>query len=160
MLNDDTMVSDPMFIESVQKRIRRNKGRSFLINQSWSHFVANREEIDDLGYFDERLLGIGEEDGDMSWRYLSVYGRKIANYKMKGFENFSEDSVHSYTPRNIRTHSNTKYSHFNRQFMYDQKYTPDPDGLQAMFDVPMKMKDPGPEQYPNERFYRHHKDEL
>ncbi|CAB5079454.1 hypothetical protein D3OALGA1CA_502 [Olavius algarvensis associated proteobacterium Delta 3] len=160
MLNDDIMVTDTGFVDRIRKCIRRNKGRTFLINRSWSHFVANREEIDELGYFDERLLGIGEEDGDMTWRYLHAFGRPIASFKLRGFENYSEDSVRTYSPLNIQTHSGTKYSLFNRRFMFEKKYRPDPEGLQGMFETPVTIDDPGPEQYPNERFYRQHKDDL
>lgn len=122
--------------------------------------MANREEIDELGYFDERLLGIGEEDGDMTWRYLHAFGRPIANFKLRGFENYSEDTVRTYSPLNIRTHSGTKYSLFNRRFTFGTKYRPDPEGVQGMFEMPVMVKDPGPNQYPNERFYWQHKDDL
>ena len=98
MLNDDIMVTDTKFADRIRKCIRRNKGRTFLINRSWSHYVVNREEIDALGYFDERLLGIGEEDGDMAWRYMRAFDRPIANFKLRGFENYSEDTVRTYSP--------------------------------------------------------------
>jgi len=160
MLNDDIMIERPGFMEDVCSALRRNGGRMFLINRSWSHFVVSREEIDALGYFDERLLGIGEEDGDMTWRYIEHYGSAIASVKIKGFVNFAEETVRTYKPVNIQTHSGTKYSLFNRRFMSAEKYEASPEGVTGMFDEPVVLKDRGKDQYPNEKFYRLRKKEL
>lgn len=160
LINDDIMINDPLFMDSICAAIKKNKGRSFLINKSWSHFLISRAEIDELGYFDERLLGIGEEDGDMTWRYISLFGREISSFKMTGFINYAEETVNTYKPINIKCHSGSKYSLFNREFMFTKKYRSDPAGIKGMFDEPVIMKDPGKEQYPNERFYHLHKEDL
>ncbi|MBN1663333.1 MAG: glycosyltransferase family 2 protein [Deltaproteobacteria bacterium] len=160
MLNDDIMINKAGFFKDICGAIKAQQGRTFLINQSWSHFLLSRTELDELGYFDERLLGIGEEDGDMVWRYIRRYGHPIANVRMKGIVNFAEETVKTYKPANIQTHSGTKYSLFNRRFMFSEKYGPSPDGVKGMFDEPVVLKDPGSEQYPNESFYRRRKDEL
>ena len=57
MLNDDIMIESLDFMKLVTDLINRNEGKSFLINRSWSHYLISREELDTLGYFDERLLG-------------------------------------------------------------------------------------------------------
>ena len=160
MLNDDIMIRKPRFLEDVCAALRRNGGRTFVINRSWSHFVVSREEIDELGYFDERLLGIGEEDGDITWRYMKRDGREIPSFPIKGFENNAEETVRSYQPVNIQTHSGTKFSLFNRKFMFSEKYEATPDGWKGMFDEPVALKDAGKDQYLNERFYRSRKKEL
>lgn len=160
MLNDDIMINNPSFLKDVCSAARKNKGESFLINRSWSHFLINRWEIDELGYFDERLLGIGEEDGDMTWRYLHHFGREINSFKLKCFINYAQDTVNVYKPTNIRCHSGSKYSLFNREFMFKEKYQPDPGGIKGMFDEPVRLKDPGEKQYPHERFYHLHKNDL
>jgi glycosyltransferase involved in cell wall biosynthesis len=160
MLNDDIMITKRNLIEKVQENIQRSGGKSFVLNKSWSHFVVSREEISELGYFDERLLGIGEEDGDLTWRYIQRYGRPISNYTVRGLVNYADETVHSYQPINIKCHSGTKYSQFNRQFMFKQKYKSDVNGINGMFEHSVTMNDKGPDQYPNERFYREHKDEL
>ncbi len=160
LLNDDVMITAPGFMDKINKYLNRNGGRSFLINKSWSHCVISREEIDIMGYFDERLLGIGEEDGDMTWRYINRFKRPIANYAISEFINYSEDTVDNYKPINIKCHSNSKYSLFNRKFMFDRKYKPDINGIKGMFDQPQDLIDPGNTQYPNEKFYHMHKDEL
>jgi hypothetical protein len=160
MLNDDIMINGTGFLEDICSAIRKNQGRTFLVNRSWSHFLVSRQELDDIGYFDERLLGIGEEDGDMTWRYIQRHGNPIPSVRMKSFVNYAEETVNSFKPVNIQTHSGTKYSLFNRRFMFSEKYAPDPGGIKGMFDEPVVLKDPGREQYPHERFYRMRREEL
>jgi len=159
MLNDDTLITDRKFMEKISSILEQNGGRSFLINRSWSHFVARKEEMARLGYFDERLLGIGEEDGDMVWRYIREYGAPMASHPVKGFKNYAEETM-AEKPENIKCHSGSKYSLFNRRFVLEKKYGASPQGIKGLFDDPMEMKDEGPDQYPNERFYRDHHDEL
>ena len=159
MLGDDIMITDPDFLATTKQHIIQNQGKSFTINKSFAHFVLSRKEIDQLGYFDERLLGIGEEDGDITWRYHQEFRQEFANFKIKSFKNFSDHSVRTYKPTNIQCHSGTKYSLFNRNLM-ERKYQPDPQGFCGMFEQPVRLIDPGPEQYPNERFYRKNRDKL
>ena len=159
MLNDDTLITDGKFMAKIGNILKKNEGRSFLINQSWSHFVARKEEMARLGYFDERLLGIGEEDGDMTWRYIREYGAPMASHKIKGFKNYAQETL-DQPPENIKCHSGSKYSLFNRRFVHEKKYAASSKGIKGMFDAPMEVEDEGPEQYPNERFYREHIDEL
>lgn len=160
MLNDDIMIESPNFMNDVCDSLSRNGGKTFLINRSWSHFLINRDELDALGYFDERLLGIGEEDGDMTWRYIKQYGEAITSFKIKGFQNYAEETVRSYKPVNVQTHSGTKYSLFNRKFIHEEKYSQADEGIRGMFDTAVVMKDPGEHQYPYERFYRLRRGEL
>ena len=160
ILNDDIMINDPKFLKKIIKAIKRNNHQSFIINKSWSHFVISREEIDRLGYCDERLIGIGEEDGDITWRYLKMFGKPIPSFYLRGFVNYAQETLYSYKPINIKTHSNTKYSFFNRNYMFNHKYKKDPNGFKGIFDYPVTIEDVGPVQYPNERFYLEHKDEL
>ena len=159
VLNDDIMITKRNFMEKIKKALDHNKGKSFIINGSWSHFVISREEIDTLGYFDERLLGIGEEDGDALWRYIHEFGQPINSYSIRAFKNYAEETKH-IKPANIKSRSNFKYSLFNRRFIYEYKYRADPEGIKGTFDHPFSMNDSGPAQYPNERFYRTHKDDL
>lgn len=159
IINDDVAITQNKFLEKVRKTLTRNQGKSFTINGSWSHFVISRDEIDQLGYFDERLLGIGEEDGDIVWRYLSHFGSPINDYAISGISNFSEKTMRE-RPTNIACHSGGKYSQFNRSFVYQTKYHQDPLGIKGMFDAPMSNKDPGPHQYPHERFFRDYREKL
>lgn len=160
MLNDDIMIESGNFMGDICDSLRRNGGKTFLINRSWSHYLINRNELDTLGYFDERLLGIGEEDGDMTWRYIKQYGEAIPSFKIKGFENYAEESVLSYKPVNIQTHSGTKYSLFNQKFIHEEKYSPVDEGIRGMFATAVEMKEPEERQYPYENFYRSRRGEL
>ena len=101
MLNDDTLITDKNFMGKIINILKKNKGRSFLINRSWSHFVVRVEDIENMGYFDERLLGIGEEDGDMTWRHIREYGAPMESYTIKGFKNYAEDTM-AQQPENIK----------------------------------------------------------
>ncbi len=159
ILNDDVAITKKQFLKKVQRALTRSRGRSFTINRSWSHFVISRDEIDRLGYFDERLLGIGEEDGDMAWRYRDHYGCALKDYAISGISNFSEATMEE-RPTNVACHSGGKYSQFNRRFIYQSKYREDSQGIKGMFDTPMTIQDPGQPQYPHERFYRDHRDKL
>ncbi len=159
MLNDDIMITSETFLQKIKNLIVQNQGRTFTINESWSHFLVSREEIDYLGYFDERFIGIGEEDGDISWRYLHEYRQPIKSFKLKEFNNFAEDSVYNYKPTNIRSHSGTKYSQFNRDLIQN-KYQYNQYGLPGMFGKPVTLVNPGPEQYANEKFFRNNRNKL
>lgn len=159
ILNDDVAITRKSFMDKVNLMLARNQGRTFTINGSWSHFVVNRDEIDQLAYFDERLLGIGEEDGDMSWRYLERFGTAIADYKISGISNFSEETM-AERPTNVSCHNDSKYSRFNREFIYQTKYRQDPGGIKGMFDTPMAVNDPLQRQYPYEQYYRANRKRL
>ena len=158
VLNDDIMVENARALNRVKKEIQKNEGRSFVINESWSHFLINKAEIDELGYFDERLLGIGEEDGDLCWRYMNLYGRPIANFKISGFKNFAQETM-SEAPLNIVSRPNMKYSEFNRNFIMN-KYEPNEGGIRGIFDKPVKLRDSDEKQYPNEKFFHQNKNKI
>lgn len=159
ILNDDIAITDPDFSRIIKGCIKKNRHRSFTINQSFSHFVISREELDTIGYFDERLLGIGEEDGDFVWRYMNQYGEPLPNFNIDCFKNYA-DKTSDYIPPNITCHSNSKYSRFNRLFMFNEKYMKAETGIQGMFDYPVELVAPTPGQYPNESFYRKNKNKL
>lgn len=158
VLNDDIMIRNAGTLNKVRKEILNNPGQSFVINDSWSHFLINRKEIDEIGYFDERLLGIGEEDGDLCWRYLELFGRPVKRISISGFKNYAEETM-SERPANIECRPGMKYSTYNRKFI-GEKYAEDPDGRKGMFDKPVRMKDRGERQYPNESYYRKNRDKL
>ena len=159
MLNDDISITDPNFIEKISDFLKKTRLRSFTIKQSFSHFVIARDELDTLGYFDERLLGIGEEDGDFVWRYMEQFGEALQNADLDCFKNLSQQTA-DYKIPNITSQTDSKYSRFNRDFMFREKYKRDADGIQGMFDFPVLCKAPSAQQYPNEKFYRQNKNKL
>lgn len=159
LLNDDISITDPNFIEIISDFLKKNRFRSFTIKQSFSHFVIARDELDTLGYFDERLLGIGEEDGDFVWRYMEQFGETLQNADLYCFKNLSQQTA-DYKIPNITCQATSKYSRFNRDFMFREKYEQAADGIQGMFDFPVHCKAPSAQQYPTERFYRQNKNKL
>lgn len=159
MLNDDISINDPNFLEIITLFLKKNRLRSFTIKQSFSHFVIAKEELDALGYFDERLLGIGEEDGDFVWRYMEQFGEPLQNANLDCFKNLSSKTA-DYKIPNITSQTDSKYSRFNRDFMFREKYKQAADGIQGMFDFPVHCKSPSTQQYPNEKFYRQNKSKL
>lgn len=155
IMNDDVSVQGN-FIADVCKHIDTHQS-TFTINSSYSHFVVKRSEIDDVGYFDERLLGVGEEDGDFAWRYIQKFGREIPWFSVPGVGNYVDQSKDP----SVRTHSGTKYSLFNRVFTYDYKYKrSDNATIRGFFDYPMVCTLPTEKQYPYENFYLKNKGQI
>ena len=125
------------------------------INNSFSHFIANKVIIDKVGYFDERLLGFGEEDGDISYRFIKD-GIPINNIYVNGVVNIVSNIRHEHITAGIG-----KYSNFNRQFIYGQKYSPNMRSpYKGMFDTPMNQLLEDVNQYPHEEFFRKNKNNL
>jgi hypothetical protein len=59
-----------------------------IINSSWSHFLISKRTVSKVGWFDERLFGIGGEDWDYEAR-LAFAGLELENVAMKGILNLS-----------------------------------------------------------------------
>lgn len=121
LLNDDVAITTPTLMQQLVEALTATGARSFKINGSWSHVLLNRWEIHDLGYFDERLLGMGEEDGDVEWRYQTRFGRPFESRGIEGVIHCHDQS----SPSGIATYGGTKYSEFNRRIMFTEKYVPD-----------------------------------
>ena len=154
VLNDDIDVPDT-FISCITNYID-TQDSSFSINGSFSHFVVKRSEVDTVGYFDERFLGLGEEDGDFVWRYLSIYG-KFISVRIPNLTNYVDQTK----PQNVKNYNNCKYSDFNQKFMWSQKYVDDPNGnICGMFGKPMKCIDIPVNQYPYELYFQKNKCNL
>ena len=59
-----------------------------IINESWSHFLISKHTIAQVGWFDERLFGVGGEDWDYEAR-LAFAGVALDNFRLKGILNLS-----------------------------------------------------------------------
>lgn len=149
ILNDDTEIKEGFF-EAVESKIEQST--FFKMNGSFSHFYIDKAELNAIGYFDERLLGIGEEDGDLLYRYMEMYDGKwvddfhipIAHY-------------HSYARHESITPGVGKYSKQNRSFIFNVKYAPAEKGIVGMYGSPHKKLIPDTNCYPYERFYNDNK---
>ena len=124
-------------------------------NNSYSHFICDKKIIDELGYFDERLLGFGEEDGDIKYRYVEKFKEIPKNINVNGLVNI----VSPIRDENIKRGVG-KYSKFNRDFVRE-KYTQD-DRADVYLWRGKKWRKNIEDyvQYPYEKFYQENKDNL
>jgi hypothetical protein len=156
MLNDDIEIVSPEIFNVVKSHINTNSFTGLSkINSSFSHFIVSKEMIDSVGYFDERLLGFGEEDGDITYRLLK-HGININNIRIPNVVNIVSNIRHEHVKSGIG-----KYSHFNRDFIYNRKYVSSSSSkLKGMFDTPMDQQLPDINQYPTEKFFKDNKSNL
>jgi hypothetical protein len=156
ILNDDIKISSDNVFEVVSSHIKSSEyfGLS-IINNTFSFFVANKKFINSLGYFDERLIGFGEEDGDIVYRLNKQTGKKIFRLYAGGLENIVSDIRHEHIKSGVG-----KYSFFNRDYIFNQKYKCNgdiyyfPEGIeceQILEDIQL---------YPYENFFEENKENL
>jgi hypothetical protein len=155
VLNDDALFTRGNELDLINEL---DMWRLTVLNCSWSHFLANRCLVNMLGWFDERLLGIGEEDGDFAYRYEAYFGYKPLQANIPGLRNFYDKTAMD-CPQNIRHRDGMKYSQFNRDFVYGQKYKQG-GTVRGFFDSCMELQLPCPNQYPNESFFWEHQKSL
>lgn len=151
VLNDDIEITTNDIFEKLFF-ILDSDPNIYLINnqvegQGFSHFIVHKKFLDAVGYFDERFLGFGCEDGDLLWRYEEKYQRPIQILQIHGILNLRDGS----RDENIQP-ENTKYTKFNKDFCM-QKYIPG-DGAVGSFGQKMKRVIPDESQYPYEKFFK------
>ena len=104
------------------------------INHSFSHFLLKKDVINKIGYFDERLLGFGEEDGDIYYRFIKN-NMSIKGVNIEGIINLVSNVVQDHVKKGIG-----KYSLWNREYIYGQKYHVDfSSPYRGLFDTPMRQ---------------------
>lgn len=160
VLNDDLKIHGDCsgttgFFEGLEQSLAQHP-TSFKINGSFSHFIINRSELIEVGFFDERLLGLGEEDGDFYWRYHERYGSEMGSVTIAGIDNVQSGIADTGYTKGIRT-----AALFNRRFIKEHKYR---DvllgGYRGMFDKRVKKVMADENQYPYEAFYLQYRDEV
>lgn len=151
ILNDDLKLGrdqNGCFFDYFEQALEAQAG-TFKINGSFSHFVADKKELVEVGFFDERLLGLGEEDGDFFWRYHQKYQREIPSLDVPLIDNVQSDLADDGYIKGIRT-----ASLFNRDFIQNVKYKNTLlGGYRGMFDKKVKKVLEDEKQYPYEQFY-------
>jgi hypothetical protein len=153
VLNDDIEILSNDIFQKISDLNSSNLGIT-KINNSFSHFLVNKEIIDKIGWFDERLIGFGEEDGDITFRIIEM-GYNIDNLNVPGLLNIVSDIRH-----NIKSGIG-KYSLFNREFTFDKKYQRvESDVVIGMFGEPHKKILSDFNALPYEKFYWENKDKL
>ncbi len=158
ILNDDLELqsaSDECFFDLLESALAKNSG-TFKINGSFSHFILDKHELMEVGFFDERLLGLGEEDGDFYWRFYKKYKREIPAVDINLIDNVQSDLADDGYTKGIRTASK-----FNRDFIQKEKYkTSLFGGYRGMFDKRVNQILSDEKQYPYEQFYLNNKGRL
>ena len=119
ILNDDIKVN-LLFRKDFEKVFVENKD-FFVINNSWSHFLISKNTIKKIGWFEERLLGSGDEDGDYIAR-MTMRGIKVTNKLCKGIINYVAEQKNAGW-KNISGLGHGKYSEINKEFM-SKKWSP------------------------------------
>lgn len=158
ILNDDLQLGRDegnCFFDYLERALAV-QAETFKINGSFSHFVADKRELIEVGFFDERLLGLGEEDGDFFWRYHQKYQREIPSIDLPLIDNVQSDLADEGYTKGIRT-----ASLFNRDFIQNVKYKNALlGGYRGMFDQKVKQTLEDEKQYPYELFYLDNKNKL
>jgi hypothetical protein len=156
ILNDDVeIISNEIFIKC-EEVFKSNHFQGIVkMNSSFSHFLVDKKIIEELSFFDERLIGFGEEDGDITYRMLKM-NKTIGNVHVNGLINIVSEIRHDHIKSGIG-----KYSKFNREFIYVHKYMTDYNStIRGMFDTPMRENLENIPQYPYELFFRENKSNL
>lgn len=153
ILNDDVKIVSQVFFEDINKLVFDDTPLVTTINDSFSHFIINKKGAYDIGYFDERFLGFGDEDGDMIYRYIVKYNKNLPNILVHGIEHLNS----SVRDNNIRP--SNKWSMFNKEFLH-QKYKSNPNAIYRLSGHLMDKILPDENQYPYEYFYMENKYKL
>ena len=155
ILNDDVRYDHPNLIENIEEYINESNNELFTLNNSWSHFIITKQILHKLNYFDERFIGVGEEDGDMVHRYIKKYNKSIDTFYISDFGNTAR-----YDLRDEKIECNIDNKpKFNREFL-KLKYKEDSDGICGMNPTPLKQVIDDLNQYPYEEFFIKNKEEL
>jgi len=151
MMTDDLVINNPNVFNLVSDYITSTKEEFFTINNGFSHFVLTKKFLHTIGYFDERLLAYGEEDGDLVHRYIKMFGRDVPSLPIKDFYN---GAAYHLQMEQLETHVDNKPT-INREIA-KLKYTDDPNGICGMNPTPISQTGifEDYQQYPYEEFVR------
>lgn len=116
ILNDDLKV-DPLFRADFEANLKDDPD-FLVINGSWSHFYITKNTLRKIGWFEERLAGIGWEDGDYMLR-MSKAGMGIKTGKCRGVRNLVAPATNASWAATSANEG--KYAKINKDF-FDQKW--------------------------------------
>ena len=105
-------------------------------DEQTKHFI-NKNFLQEFGYFNEYLLGIGFEDSDFVRRYKKLYSKNVSTLYSNGISH----SRNNIVTDNIDNLFDNKYSIYNRDIY---------DNLNLMHVNP----------YPLEKYYRDNKHKI
>lgn len=149
-LNDDITIQSEKFFDGLEEYIKSEN--FFKINGSWSHTLMDRRVMSKIGWFDERFLCIGEEDGDIEWRIGKLTnGQRVTSLELPDIVNHVDPEDCLIDIKKV----NGKYSQFNLDFTYNHKYEVNNETGEQYGINPRKLvcKSPTPPQHVVEPFY-------
>jgi hypothetical protein len=154
IMTDDLVIENPHVLTNVEEYIKSSGEEFFTINNGFSHFVLTKTFLHQIGYFDERLLAFGEEDGDLVHRYIKMFGKNVPSINIKGFYN---GAAYHMKMQHAETHIDNK-PRINREIIYI-KYENDPQGICGMNPTPLSQTGilEDYQQYPYEMFVRNNR---
>lgn len=150
-LNEDLMIDPSRAVEAIEAiESELDSFGLVILNDSFGHFGVTREALRTTGWFDERFLGFGEEDGDFIWRFLQHYPNGLSRLRHPGINNLSSSKGYE----RLDSSQVNKYSEFNYQFLR-AKYSfveGPPEGSFGSRAIPAF---PEPNRFPEDSFKRH-----
>jgi hypothetical protein len=130
VFNDDISVEEGNIAGQMQIAVDLMESNELItINNSWSHYLISDKCLDEVGLFDERFLGFGEEDGDYILRVVNSTGKRPTNVLLPSFVNIIDLSRDQKVAKGFG-----KYSLFNK-CLYHLKY-PDTQSTSKFFHEP------------------------
>jgi len=147
VLNDDLSIDETLVGDCLDVLFREaTKNHLAVLNDSFGHFAISKTCINTVGWFDERFLGFGQEDGDYVWRFEEYYGFPVARHHHGGLSN--RDSVNGWDSHALA--AGAKTSRLNLEYL-KFKYVFGPTGThKGMFQDPASRRLPEIEQCPGE----------
>lgn len=155
ILTDDLFVGNISLLKMLSDHISSTKSEFFTINNQFSHFVVTKTILHELGYFDERFIAFGEEDGDIVHRHIERFGERMPDLHIPNFYNMARYDLSS---SKVETHIDNK-PRFNREFA-NIKYKQDPNGIYGMSPTPIAKAIDDYQQYPYEEFVNKNKHNI
>lgn len=157
VFNDDIIITDGGFFDDLALAFKSLTALCKLQNTwyaSFSHFIGKKSFVREIGFFDERFLGFGEEDGDITYRYIKLFNTEVPTHGARGINHTSSEVRQNVKP------GIGKYSFFNRNFAFTEKYRMGEGHIQGMFDKPCVELIDNLNQYPYEQFFEDNKYKL
>ena len=95
VMNDDITFNNPMALNELRMHIQKKE--IFEVNWGFGTYVISKELASKIGFFDERFIAYGEEDGDFMRRYKEKYNKEIEKVPVANINNRIQNRLkHSY----------------------------------------------------------------
>ena len=153
---DDVEYGNKDTIRIIKEYIKLTKEEFFTINGGFSHFVITKQMLHKLNYFDERLCGFGEEDGDIIHSFILKENRNLPALQISNIYN---KALYNIKNKHIETHCDNKPV-FNREFASIKYVRDDINGINGMNPFPIRRAIEDKQQYPYEMFVKHNKHNI